>query len=244
MGQLALNAVEPRLADARGQTGHNRFQNTADAVALAARSADSRLHGFLLRRIQQRKVSGLRVGHDQPRSTGKRCVLHACTLGNMGVDLYAQAVQHRLADRARRNACRRNAAREVPAAARVLKALVLGVGRVVGVAGAQQVGGFGVVAAAGIQVADHQGDGRAGGAALIHAGEELHGVGLGAGGGKTIPAGAAAVHGRGNRGLIHRQARGQPVEHCPHGRSMALTKNRHTDGISKGVFHISFPIFL
>ena len=66
----------------------------------------------------------------------------------MGVDLYAQAAQHRLADRARRNACRRNAAREVPAAARVLKALVLGVGRVVGVAGAQQVGGFGVVAAA------------------------------------------------------------------------------------------------
>ena len=43
---------------------------------------------------------------------------------------------------------------------------------------------------------------------------------------------------------VHRQARGQPVEHRPHGRSMALTKNRHTDGISKGVFHISFPIFL
>ena len=125
----------------------------------------------------------------------------------------------------------------MPAAPRVLKAFILSVGRVVGVAGAQQVGGFGVVAAAGIQVADHQGDGRAGGAALIHAGEELHGVGLGAGGGKPIPAGAAAVHGRGNHGLIHRQARGQPVKHRPHGRSMALTKNRHTDGISKGVFH-------
>ena len=59
-----------------------------------------------------------------------------------------------------------------------------------------------------------------------------------------MPAGATAVHGRGNRGLIHRQARGQPVKHRPHGRSMALTKNRHTDGISKGVFHISFPLFL
>ena len=109
-----LNALAGRdgehQADARGQTGHNRFQNAADAVALAARSADSRLHGLLLRRIQQRKVSGLRVGHDQPRSAGKRCVLHACTLGNMGVDLYVQAAQHRLADRARRNACRRDAA--------------------------------------------------------------------------------------------------------------------------------------
>ena len=74
VGQLALNAVEPRLANARGQTGHNRFQNAADAVALAARSADS---GCMAppSTHQQRKVSGLRVGHDQPRSAGKRCVL-------------------------------------------------------------------------------------------------------------------------------------------------------------------------
>ena len=110
-------------------------------------------------------------------------------------------------------------------------------------AGAQQVGGFGVVAAAGIQVADHQGDGRAGGAALIHAGEELHSVGLGAGGGKPISAGAAAVHPLGDVRFIHRQPRGQAVQHSADGGTVAFAKNGQAQCIAKGIFHRLSPRF-
>ena len=115
-------------------------------------------------------MPGLRVGHHQSRRAGKGRVLHARALGNVGVDFYAQAVQHGLADRARRDAGRRDAAGEMPAAPCVLKAFILSVGRVVGVAGAQQVSSLGVITAAGVQVADHQGDGRAGRVAVVNAG--------------------------------------------------------------------------
>ena len=45
---------------------------------------------------------------------------------------------------------------KVPAAPRILKPVVLGIGGVIGVAGAQQVGGLGVIGAAGVLVFHHQ----------------------------------------------------------------------------------------
>ena len=125
----------------------------------------------------------------------------------------------------------------MPAAARVLKTLVLGVGRVVGVARAQQVGSFGIIAAAGVQVADHQGDGRARRVAVVHAGEELDGVGLGAGGGQAVAAGAATIHCGGDGSPIDGQPRREAIQHRADRRAMALAKNRHADGVSKGIFH-------
>ena len=59
---------------------------------------------------------------------------------------------------------------KVPAAPGILKAIVLGICGVVRMAGAQQVGGLGVIAAAGVLVFDHQGNGGAGGVAVHHAG--------------------------------------------------------------------------
>ena len=109
VGQLTLDTVKPRLADTGGQPGHNRLKNTAHAVALAARRADGSLHRLLLCRVQQGKMPGLRRGHHKARRTRKWGVLDACTLGNMGVDLYAQTVQHGLTDRARCHAGRRDA---------------------------------------------------------------------------------------------------------------------------------------
>ena len=155
----------------------------------------------------------------------------------MGVDADAQAVQHAFAQRTRRHAGSGDAAGEMSAAPGVLIALVLGIGRVVGVTGAQQVCSFGIVAAAGVLVADDHRHGGAGGAALVHAGEELHNVGLGAGGGKPIAPGAAAVHCGGDGGLVHGQACGQTVQHRADGRAVALSENGHRNSIAKGVFH-------
>ena len=58
----------------------------------------------------------------------------------------------------------------VTAAPGILIAVVLGVGSVIRVAGPQQVSRFGIVAAAGVLVFDHQGNGGASGAAVDHAG--------------------------------------------------------------------------
>ena len=129
----------------------------------------------------------------------------------------------------------------MPPAARVLPAAVLGVGRKIGVAGAQKAGGLGVVAAAGVLVADQQRDGGAGGVAPVHAGKKLHFVRLGTRGGKPVPAGAAAVHGGGDGRLVHRQPGGQAVQHGAHGGAVALAKDRQADGVAKGVFHASGP---
>ena len=104
-------------------------------------------------------------------------------------------------------------------------------------AGAQQIGGFGVIATAGILVADHQGDGGAGGVSLVYAGQKFHGVGFGTGGGKSVAAGTASVHGGSNGRFIHRQAGGQTVQHGTHGGAVAFAEDGQADRIAKGVFH-------
>ena len=147
----------------------------------------------------------LRLRQQQTRRARKRGVLHPATGGNVGVHPHAKRLQNALADSARRDRCRRDAAGKMPAAARVLIPLVLGVGRVVGMSGAQQILRLGVVAAAGILVADHQGQRGAGGFSPVHTGQKFHLVGLGAGGRKSVASGAAAIHGGGHSGLVNGQ---------------------------------------
>ena len=242
MGQLALHAVKPRLAQSCGQAGNDGLENAAHTVRVLGGGPDGLLHGDFFRRVQQREMSRLRLGQHQSRRAGQRRVLDAGALGNVGVHPDAQRFQHALTDSPRRHRRGGDAAGEVSPAACVLKAVVLGVGGVIRVAGTQKVGGLGVIAAAGVGVAHHQRDGGAGGVAVHHAGEELHLVRLGAGGGKPVPAGAAAVHGGGDGGGVHRQSGGQPVQHRAHRRTVAFAKNCHADGISVGVFQEKPPV--
>ena len=241
VGKLALDTVKPRLAHTGGQPGDDGFQNAAHAVALRPGVADRLLHSGFFFGIQQGKMPRLRLGQQQPRRAGKGCVLNPGTGGNVGVHPHAQIAQNSLADSTRRDRCRRDASRKMPAAACILIPLILGVCRVVGVTRAQQLLRFGVVAAAGILVADHQGQRRAGGSALIHAGQKLHLVRLGAGGRKPIAPGAAAIH-RGCHGcLVNGQPCRQTVQHSADGGTVALAKNCHRYGISEGVFHTFIP---
>ena len=88
----------------------------------------------------------------------------------MGGDVDARTAQCAQHNGTARHKGGRHPAGEVPAAARILKAVVLGVGGVVCMAGAQKVCGLGVIAAAGVGIFDHQGNGGAGGAAVDHTG--------------------------------------------------------------------------
>ena len=112
-----------------------------------------------------------------------------------------------------------------------------------GMAGAQQIRRFCIISAAGVGVADHHGDGGAGGMAVDHTAQKLHHIRLGAGGGKPISAGAAAVHPLGDVGFIHRQPRGQAVQHSADGGTVAFAKNGQAQCIAKGIFHRLSPRF-
>ena len=186
-------------------------------------------------------MAGLGFGQHQPRRAGKRGVLHTGAGGDVGVDPHAQAAQRQFAQRPRRHRRGGDAAGKMPAAPGVLEAFILGEGGVVRVAGAQQRRGFGIVAAAGVGVAQQHRDGGAGGVAVQHAGQELHLIRLGAGGGKPVAPGAAAVHLPGQEIGVHRQAGGQAVQHRPHRRAVAFPEDGQRDRAAKSVFHRQAP---
>ena len=161
--------------------------------------------------------------------------------GNMGGNVNArpaQGVQHDGTARHQRGS---DAAGEVSAAPGILKAVVFGVGRIIGVAGAEQVGGLGVIAAAGVLVLDHQGNGRAGSVAVDHARKKLDLIGLHPGGGKTVAPGPALIHAGGQQRLVHRDAGGHAVQHRADGFAVALAEDGQRQCAAKGVFHLSPP---
>ncbi len=79
--------------------------------------------------------------------------------------------------------------------------------------------------------------------AVDHTAQKLHHIRLGAGGGKPISAGAAAVHPLGDVRFIHRQPRGQAVQHSADGGTVAFAKNGQAQCIAKGIFHRLSPRF-
>lgn len=79
--------------------------------------------------------------------------------------------------------------------------------------------------------------------AVDHTAQKLHHIRLGAGGGKPISAGAAAVHPLGDVRFIHRQPRGQTVQHSADGGTVAFAKNGQAQCIAKGIFHRLSPRF-
>ena len=224
--QLTFHTVEPRLAHACGQAGHNGFQHAAHTVALGGSGAHRLLHGGFPAGVQQGKMAVFRLGAHQPRRTAEGCILHPCQPGNVGVHTNAVPGQHALANAARRHGCSGHSAAEMPAAAGILPALIFGIGRIIGMARAQKIGGFGIVAAAGVGVGNGQRNGGARGVAIHHARKKFHLVRLNAGGGKPIAPGAAALHARSNVVAFHGQPGGQPVQHSADGRAVAFAEYR------------------
>ena len=114
-------------------------------------------------------------------------------------------------------------------------------GHTTGTAIALKVCGLGVIAAAGVLVLDHQGNGRAGGVAVDHARKKLDLIGLHPGGGKTVAPGPALVHAGGNAGLVHGDACRHAVQHRADGGTMALAENGQRQRAAVSVFHGLIP---
>ena len=247
MGQQALHAVKIGFAQACRQAEDGGLQNAAHAVTVGTGGPDGGFHGFFHGGVQQGKA--LRLAHQCFCLSGQcggviqreRRIGDARAPGNMGGNVNArpaQGVQHDGTARHQRGS---DAAGEVSAAPGILKAVVFGVGRIIGVAGAEQVGGLGVIAAAGVLVLDHQGNGRAGGVAVDHARKKLDLIGLHPGGGKTVAPGPALVHAGCNAGLVHGDACRHAVQHRADGGTMALAENGQRQRAAVSVFHGLIP---
>ena len=243
MGDLALHAVKVGLTDAGGQAEDGSLQHAAYAVALGTCGADGSFHWLFHGGVQHRKAVGFagkrphlcRKGGGVVQRKGRICKIRAP--GDVGGDINARPLQCGKHDAA---ACHKGGghpAGKVPAAPGILKAVVLGVGGKVRVAGAQKVGGLGVVAAAGVLVFDHQGNGGAGGVAVYHTGQQLHRVRFHPGGGKAVAPGTAFIHAGGEKALVHRHTGGHAVQHCAHGAAVALAEDGQRKVAAKGVFH-------
>ena len=243
VGNFAFHTVKVGLADSGGQAEDGSLQHAAHAVALGTGGADGGFHGLLHGGVQHRKALGLggkcphlcRKGGGVVQRKGRIC--KPCAPGDVGGDINARPLQCGQHDAAARHKGSSHPAGKVPAAPGVLKAVVLGIGGKVRVAGAQKVGGLGVVRAAGVLVFDHQGDGGAGGVAVHHTGQQLHRIRLHTGGGKAVAPGTALIHAGGEEALVHRHTGGHAVQHRTYGAAVALAEDGQRKVAAKGIFH-------
>ena len=243
MGQLAFHAVKIGLADTCRQAEDGGLQRTAHTVACAACGADGRFHRLFGLLVQQGEAIAPAQQRFGLRPQCRRVIQHKGGVCNarappdVGHDVDAGPVEGTQHHRTACHQRRRDAAGKVSAAPRILKAVVFGVGCVIRMAGAEQVGGLGIVAAAGVLVLDHQGDGGAGRPAVHNAGEELHPVRLHAGGGQAVAPRPALVHAGGEEGIIHRHTRRHAVQHGADGAAMALAEDGQGEGRPERVLH-------
>ncbi|MPM67270.1 hypothetical protein SDC9_114192 [bioreactor metagenome] len=118
----------------------------------------------------------------------------------------------------------------MPAAPGILKAAVPHAAGIVGVAGPGLDGEIGIVSRAGVGVFDYGAQGRAGGLALISAGEDAGAVGLLPGGGQRAFARGAAGQLGGDKVLVQRKAGGQTRDGHANGGAVGLTENHIIQG--------------
>src|SRR5690606_32048503 len=121
------------------------------------------------------------------------------------------------------------------AATAIVADAVLVLVAVIGVGGAKLILDLGVVLGALVGILDDHANGRAGGPALEHPGEDLHLVRLPALGGVAGLPGLAAIEVQLQIRLTQFEARGAAVDDATEGKAMALAKGGHREEFSKGV---------
>ena len=231
----ALHRVEPRLADARRQPDDRRFEHAADAVAVRTCRRDRLLHAFA-RFVTKRGKGLFGKRFDVGFEIAECAIAHTGTAGKVRADPNALFLQRRVTDGARRDKCRRDAAGEMPAAARVLKSVIFAPGGIVRMRGAHHRFHRGIVAAFRVAVFDEQRQRCAGRDPVNDPADDLHLVGFVPCRGNVAARRAQKQHAA-NVVRIHRHPRRQPVQRCADIRPVALPEKGDGERVSEGVFH-------
>src|SRR5580658_6198854 len=218
VGDVRIQAVEHRFAEARRRAARNHRDARPDRIAGAADPPDQLLELGDARRVRTEErvvIRGRRID---------RLDLEVPDLAQVAVDAHAEApgeVAPR--DRSGRYAHDRLARAGASAAAMIAQAVLLLVG-VVGVSGTEAVAQLVVVARARVGILDDESDRRAGGAPLEHAREDAHLIGLAPLADEVRGAGAAAIDVRLQLRLGQWQSRRAAVDDAAHRRTVALAE--------------------
>ena len=223
MGKHALNAVEEGLSHTAGYAEHGRLEHPADAVPLRARRFDHGAHG-VRRPVVENGERSIVKSFDIRGVISERAVVNPHEGANMRPDEDALRLEHAAQDASRRRDGRGQPAGEMPAAAVVLKSPVAEPGGEVGVTGAGDA--IAVIPAPRVVVRDHDRDGRARGHPAEDPAFDHKFVRLAPRGGKAVR-GPSEIELVPHRVLVHRDARGEPVEHDADRGSVALAEYRH-----------------
>ena len=228
VGDIGIQLVEQRLAQAHRHPARRDAQARAAGVAGLAQ----RFHIGLQRRdVGHRGEEGV-VGHVFPGLEGDGDLTdlrHAAA--ELGAEFFLQPfLGHGAGGHHGRGQPRRGAA----AAARVADAVFAPIG-VVGMAGAEGLQDLPIVLAALVGVPDEQADRRAGGLALVDAGEDFHRIGFVALGDELGGAGAAAVQVGLDVGFAQAHAGRAAVDHAADGRAVGFTEVGDREEVSEGV---------
>ena len=234
-GDAVLHAVQHRVPQAGGQAQDGALDDAPQGVQLSLGHLDGPLHG------QARLVVQNGEGF-APR--GQQILLGQVHRvigpvgdgphgGDVGPHIDPLPGQDLLADPPGDTQGGGEPAGEVAAPRHVLKAPVLHLGGVVGVAGAGHVPQVFVVLGPGVGVADDRGQGGAAGASFVQARQEFRPVGLLPGGGPGPGPRSPAVE----EGLqllqVHFFPGGQAVHRHPDGRGVGLAEHRHVDVLTE-----------
>ena len=224
LGEDALHvAAEVGGPQPGGQAEHGALHGAAHAVLLILGLQDGLPHLLPLGVIQHGEGLG---GHGpQGLLVLQGGIRNAIDGADVGTHPHAMPSQHLLGHRTGGHQRGGEAAGEVAAPPVVLAPLAPDKARVVPVAGAGGVADGLVVLGVLVGVADHHGQGGAGGLALKQAGEHLHQIALLPGGCRGVLAGPAAVQLPLHRLQLQLQPGGHPLHHHADGRAVGLAEN-------------------
>ena len=160
---------------------------------------------------------------------GQNSVAHRPNGGHMAADVDSPPFKDLAADGSGGAQAGREPPGKMSAAAHVVAAVVMNVGRIVGVAGARNLHQVCVIARARVGVLDDDAQRRARGVAVQYAAEKFGCVGFLAGCGALVPARCAARHLGEQSVAVNRLPGGQAVDYHADSRAVAFTEDRDSE---------------
>ncbi len=209
VGDLGIELVKQRLAEANRHIQRLDPQRSADRVTRLAQRIHRSLQGFDASRIGRGGKEGVGADLAPVLDRNRHIADGGHAAAQLGAVLLAQPLTSHRASRHHRSC---QPGRRATSTARIAQPVLVPVG-VVSMTGAEAACNVAVVLAALIGVADQQGNWRAGGTAFVDAGEDLDRIGLVALSHMPTGARAATVQFRLNVSFRQQQARRAAIDH-------------------------------
>ena len=236
MRKHTFQRIEPRLTDPFGEADDSGFKDTADTIALSFCFGDGFFHMFALFFVQNGKALRVQEG-DIVFHIVKSSIGNAGAFGDMCTDMDTVFFECLDGDCACGNESCRDSAREMSAAARIGKTVILAKCGIIRMTGSSDGLHFFIISAMLIAVLNDKGDGRSRGLAVYDTTYDMYDVGFLSRGGKGRN-GTAQIHLMCDKVFVNVNAGCHAVEDRTDGNAVAFTEKGNGNAFSKRVFHL------